>query len=114
MADDFLADAVSNVVRGPRAIASQNALGDPDQAAENFNLSKATGVPVSAIEADPDGFKAQVKQRTAGDIVQNNPQLRSFVAGDPNAAKVSSDDLGQLDSVSNHSRLSQLLRLPVA
>jgi len=98
LSDDDWNFAAQNTPR-PGVIAAQAATANPDKAAESYNLSKSTGVPASVIENDPK-FQARLKAQSASAIVNANPQLRQYVTGNPSAAKVSSDDLGQLDTVS--------------
>ena len=106
--DDYDAD-VQAIGRAPGAIAAQAATANPDQAARSYNLSKVTGAPVTTIENDPE-FEARIKARAAGSIVNANPQLRSYVVGNPSAAKVSSDDLSQLDTISKTVNEPQRIR----
>jgi predicted protein tyrosine phosphatase len=105
MADDLeptpeAMSAAAAQMQGPRAAAATNALADPDKAADAYNLGKATGVPAEVIEPRLDAFKAQLKQRTAGDLAANNINLGQFLVTSDMHAKATSDDLGQLDSVS--------------
>ena len=102
MPDNDLSDLESafSMMPNPRAITAAAVGSNPDKAAEAVNLGKQTGVNPAAINIDLDRFKAQVNTRAAGDIVQNNPKLRDYVISDPMKAKVSSDDLANLDAYS--------------
>lgn len=103
---DYLDGA--SILPNPRGIASTNAEENPDVAAQSVALSKQTGIPAPVIHADPDRFAEQLKAQTAGDIVAGNPQLQRYVASDPMAAKVSSDDWDKLDEASQAtSKLAQ-------
>ncbi len=72
----------------------------PDDAARALELEQATGVNSSAIAGDLEGFERQTKARMAGDIVQNNNHVADYINSHPLAAQLSSDDLGNLDAVS--------------
>jgi hypothetical protein len=73
---------------------------DPDKAQRALDLSKATGVPSTAIFGDLEEFERQHKAVMASDIVANNPHLSDFVQSNPMVPKIANDDYGNLDSVS--------------
>lgn len=73
---------------------------DPEQASRALKLGEASGVDSSAIFADVEGFDRQFKGSMAGKIIGNNPHLQDYINSHPLAAKVSNDDWGQLDKVS--------------
>ena len=73
---------------------------NPDDAARAQTLSEATDVPAPAILGNLDDFERQYKRHLSTGLLQNNPYLQAYVNGNPMAAKISSDDLGQLDAVS--------------
>lgn len=73
---------------------------DPDKAAKSIDLAAATGAPATAVYDDYDTHAAQFKSKLSTDIVASNPLLQDFVNSHPLAAKVSNDDYGQLDKVS--------------
>ena len=96
-------DAVSSVI-GDGTAAQASAVGsindNPDEAARAIQLSDSSGVPAPVIYGDQSNFEQQHKAALAGSLIQNNPQLQTYVGSDPMAAKVSNDDYGQLDAVS--------------
>ena len=84
----------------PKGIVATNVDAKPDQAAAAVNLGKTTGIPAQVIYPDVEGFQQKARSAAAGDIVNNNPQLRDYVNSDPMKAKVSADDWGNLDAYS--------------
>lgn len=74
---------------------------DPERAQRAMDLSKATGVPSTAIFGDLDEFERQNKATMASSIVQGNPHLADFVQRNPMVPKLANDDYGNLDEVSN-------------
>jgi Large polyvalent protein associated domain 22 len=102
MADDALDyGAAASELPKPAGIAALSTKdADPDKAARALDLSKTTGIPAPVIHADVDSFTDNLKAQSASDLVKNNRQLGAYVASDPMASQVSSDDYAQLDTVS--------------
>lgn len=73
---------------------------DPDKVAESIRLSQATGVPATVVHADPDNFVRQQKIAASSAIIDQNEYIRKYLQSHPLAAKVSNDDLANLDNVS--------------
>lgn len=73
---------------------------DSEQAARANDLAEATGVHPALVYGDQEHFEQQHKARLATQIVEGNPYLQAYVNSHPLAAKVSNDDYGQLDAVS--------------
>lgn len=73
---------------------------DPEQAARSIDLSDATGVPATAIYGDVDGFERTHRATLGSQIINDNENIVSYINSHPLAAKISHDDLGQLDNVS--------------
>lgn len=73
---------------------------NPDQAARALELSRASGVPASAIFGDLDEFERQQKSQLASQIVQGNTHLADWVQSSPMVPKIANDDYGNLDTVS--------------
>ena len=97
-------DTIENIF-GPARQAAQTAVvsdsdAEPDNAGRAMEISQATGVPPSVVYSSLDQFEAQHKQKLASGIVQGNPHLVDYVNSSPMAAKVSNDDWGTLDSIS--------------
>ena len=97
-------DAIDDVIALPRRTAQAQAIGaiddNPENAARALRLSQTTGVPAPVIYGDLDNFERQNKTALAGDIVNNNAFISDYLARNPMASKVSNDDYGQLDTVS--------------
>lgn len=96
---DNLDNAIS-MMPDPRATAVAAVGENPDKAAEAVGLGKATGVPAPVIHRDLDGFKARTNAQAAGYIAQSNPQIGQYLVSDDMKAKVSNDDLANLDGYS--------------
>lgn len=91
---------LSNIATGARAQAVGSLDANPDQAARAVDLSAPTGIPAAAIFNKLDDVEFNHKAALTGQIIGNNPHLQDYVNSDPMAAKVSNDDWGQLDAVS--------------
>ncbi len=75
---------------------------NPEQAAEAVRLGKDLGHPASVIELDPERYKRQVQTSEAARIIDQNPAAQRFIINNPTAAKVSTDDWGSLNTVTQH------------
>src|SRR6185312_11625168 len=73
---------------------------DPDQAARALELGNATGVPSTAIYGDLDGFERQNKAALGSAVIGDNLHIADYLNSHTMAARVSHDDLGQLDAAS--------------
>lgn len=71
---------------------------DAEKARRAIELSKATGVSPNAIYGDVEGFERQHKGTLASEIVRKNPNLAEYMLDDPMNARLSLDDLGNLDA----------------
>ncbi len=81
---------------------------DPEQAARALELGRVTGVPPTAIYGDVDGFERQSKAALGSAIIGDNFHIADYINSHPMAARVSHDDLGQLDVASGSiGRLAQ-------
>lgn len=74
---------------------------DPEKAARAQELSAETGHPPALVYGDLENFEKQHKAALAGQILNNNAHLRSYLDDEPLASKISNDDYGQLDAVSS-------------
>jgi hypothetical protein len=72
---------------------------DPEQATRAIELGDSSGVPASAIYGNVDSFEKKYKAALQSDLIQHNPHLANYLVGDPMAARVSNDDLGNLDEL---------------
>lgn len=79
---------------------------DPDEAGRALELEASTGTPATAIAGDVEGFERAHKAALASQIIAQNPQLQDYVNSHPLAARVSNDDWGQLDKISQNPTLS--------
>lgn len=97
-------DAIESIVRGQRQQAGIRAVSslddDPEEASRAIELGQATGIPSSAIHGDVEGFERRHKAMLAQQILNDNPYLQEYINSHPLAAKVSNDDLANLDNVS--------------
>lgn len=73
---------------------------DPEKAARALELEKATGTPAPVIYGDVENFERQHKAVLAGDIVKNNAFISDYVTKNQMAGRLSNDDYGSLDAVS--------------
>src|SRR5713226_9096925 len=94
--NDFLAEEVGAAKRANAAALDD----DPEQAARAIDLSDATGVPSTIIYGDVDGFARTHKATLGSQIIGDNEHIVDYINSHPLAARVSHDDLGQLDNVS--------------
>lgn len=72
---------------------------NPDEAARAIELSRITGVPSVAVVNDIPSFEKQARDTLATDIINDNPALQEYINSNPMAARISSDDWGNLDSI---------------
>lgn len=92
---------------GPQTNPRMQAIGalygeaDPDKAVRAHELSKTTGLPPTAIYDNVEDVDRQVKNTLSAHLVNNNTYLRDYVNSHPLAAKVSHDDWGKLNSVTD-------------
>src|SRR5713226_8855592 len=93
---DFLAEETSAAKRANAAALDD----DPEQAARAIDLSDATGVPSTTIYGDVDGFERTHNATLGSQIINDNEHIVDYINSHPLAARVSHDDLGQLDNVS--------------
>lgn len=83
-----------------RAQAVGNIDADPMKAQRSLELSQATGISPDIINGDVENFEKMHKEALASDLVENNTYLQDYIARDPMHSKLSNDDYGNLDSVS--------------
>ena len=72
----------------------------PEDAARAQDLSQATGAPPALVYGDLEGFERQHKAALTATLLKNNQFLAEYADSHPLAAKVSNDDWGNLDSLS--------------
>lgn len=96
-------DVVNSLVSQQHTTAMQ-VVGDidanPDDAARSVQLAEATGIAPSIINGDLENFSRSYKSQLATDIIRNNEYISDYVSRNPIASKLSNDDYGQLDAVS--------------
>lgn len=98
--DNPLQQASQDYVTGAKMQVVAGVDGNPDEAARNVQLEKATGIPSPVIAADPQQFEKMAQTEAATKLVSQNPQLMAYVHSHPMAAGVSSDDWGTLNDYS--------------
>lgn len=89
----------SNVVALPRA-ASASVEPQADAAGKAINLAPKVGMPASVIGADLETYQQAERGQKAAQAIQNNGWISDYIARNPTAAEVSSDDYDNLDKVS--------------
>lgn len=100
MSDYSVADYMAETGRAARAATIGSLDDDPDQAARAIELGDSAGVPAEAVYPDVDGFERAYKSNLSANLIQGNPHLAEYLLSHPMAPKVSHDDLGQLDELS--------------
>lgn len=86
--------------KAPSVVATQNLLNaqgtDPNKAAQALELSRQTGAPQPAIEANLPAYQQQAKMQSDVQALDTNPGLASYIANDPLAARLANDDFQKL------------------
>src|SRR6266404_3762872 len=104
--------------RSSMAHAMSSLADDPEKAARAVELSDATGDNPTLIHLNLENYEEQHKAALTASLLTSNKYLRQYVDTDPMHAKISNDDYGNLDSVSEQlKKLSlsmRILRLPEA
>jgi hypothetical protein len=90
--DRVLSDMLTGQVGANlRAVQGANA----DQAARAQSLSRASGLPLPAVEGDEDRVEADLRRQSAEAALRDAPRVSTFFA-EPNFAKVAHDDAENL------------------
>src|SRR6266404_9098954 len=104
--------------RSSMAHAMSSLADDPEKAARSVELGDATGDNPTLIYPNLENYEEQHKAALTASLLTSNKYLRQYVDADPMHAKISNDDYGNLDSVSEQlKKLSlpmRVLRLPEA
>lgn len=91
---------LSNMDKANNVVATQNVLGaqgtDPDKEAQALQISRNSGVPQPAVSASLASYKQQAQTQSNVQAIDENPNLASFVANNPLAARLASDDFQKL------------------
>lgn len=74
---------------------------DPEKAARAIELSQVTGAPAETIYPDVPGFEHQHRALLNSDLVASNRFLQDYFNSHSMAAKLSHDDVAQLDQASD-------------
>ena len=91
---------------------------NPDDATRAHDLSKDTGVPPALVYGNLENFEQQHKATLTAELLKNNQFLADYADSHPLAAKISNDDWGQLDQISQlaqpfgRSRIGQIISAP--
>lgn len=99
---DEIGEAINFPAHRAASEASLSMGDDAEKAAKSLQLSDVTGVPAPIIHNDFDNFSRETGADFASRLVKNNPHLQNYINSHPMAAKVSNDDWGRLDVVSEH------------
>lgn len=73
---------------------------EPADAARAVELGTATGVPAPVVHANLEQFEKQTKSAMTAQLLNSSAYLSNYINSDPMAAKISHNDLPQLDSAS--------------
>lgn len=95
--DDYFNDSRQQALTSVVAPADED---DPEKAARAISLGQTTGVAPELIYPNVENFEKQHQAVLNSDLITKNPRLQSYLNSDPMAAKVSQDDIGHLDQVS--------------
>jgi hypothetical protein len=101
--------AVIDQIDQARTLAGQMALygnrdANPEQAAQAAALQPQIGGASTVIEKDLPAYQAQVQALQNSTILRDNPVVADWLAQNPVAPRVASDDLSNLDMVSRFAR----------
>lgn len=73
---------------------------DPEQASRSFQLGQATGDSPALIYSNLENYESQHRAALTSQLLNSSKFLRQYVDADPMHAKISNDDYGNLDNVS--------------
>lgn len=93
-------DFVLRDQRRTNAVAISSMDAEPDKAARAMELGDATGDHPELIYANLENYEAQHKATLTSALLNSNKYLRQYVDADSMNAKLSNDDYGNLDTVS--------------
>jgi hypothetical protein len=72
---------------------------NPDEAGKAVQLAPQLGLPASVVETDVPGFTQQAAAAKSNALIDGNPVLASWLAANPDAARIAKDDFDKLDVV---------------
>jgi hypothetical protein len=90
-------DASAAIRSAHKTILNDGLEHNPDDVAQAQDISDLTGARPEHVIDNLDGYKADLRQRAAHELVLNNPDLITYIQSHPLAAGVSNDDWGNLD-----------------
>lgn len=96
-------EPVDFVKRQQRATVSHvlSSLDDnPDDAVKARDIGEGLGLPAPVVMGNLENYEKQHKAAITASLLNNNKFLAEYAASNPMAAKISSDDWGQLDAAS--------------
>lgn len=93
-------DFIGHEQRQAAGIATQSLEDNPDDAARAMQLADATGVHPAVIHGDLENFEREQKAGVATSIINDNKFIQDYLNSHSMAAKVSNDDYGNLDALS--------------
>lgn len=83
-----------------QALALSGLEDNPDDTARALELSRATGADPTLVDGNLDNAEKQLKATFTSEIIKKNAFLQDYINSHPLAAKISNDDWGNLDAVS--------------
>jgi hypothetical protein len=102
--DNVLSISPAAFVLNQRRRAAVGAINDleasPDDAAKAAQLARATGAGPATVYGNLENFEQQHKAALTSNILDNNPYIRDYIQTHPLGSKISNDDWGQLDKLS--------------
>jgi hypothetical protein len=113
--DNVLQMSPAAFVLNQRRRATVGAINDleanPDDAAKAQQLARATGAGPSLVYGNLENFEQQHKAALTSNILDNNPYIRDYIQTHPLGSKISNDDWGQLDKLSQAIQATPVGRL---
>jgi hypothetical protein len=101
--ESFLADQKSQQDMAIKSQAQGTVVANSDQSADAAGraaqLSKQIGVPQAAVETDIPRYEAQAKAQQNAATVAANPKLATWVAQNPDSARVAQDDFDGMANI---------------
>lgn len=79
-------------------VAGQDA--DPEKVGRALAVAPQVGLPASLVEHDLPSFEQQAQTQRNAAIVGSNPVLQSWLAANPESARIAKDDFDKLDGIS--------------
>jgi hypothetical protein len=82
-----------------QGVAVANSDASPDAAGKAAQIARQIGAPQAAVETDLPRYEAQAKAQQNAQILAGSPKLASWVANNPDSARVANDDMDGLSQI---------------